>query len=135
MFGSPGLGMGKMDIKNPASEMLVFPSSNIVPERVAEFAVIVLASPVRTSGRKYSGVGEIPGLVTLSSLGELVLLSTTIPVPLPSKGVLVFESMIVVPLLSESPGSVELFSFPVSDVLFPSVAGLLPLPATYSDQL
>ena len=88
--------MGRMDIKNPASEMLAFPSSNIVPERVAEFAVIVLASPVRTSGRKYSGVGEIPGLVKLSSLGDVVLLSTTM----------------VVPLLSGFPGPVELFSVP-----------------------
>ena len=134
MFGSPGLGMGRMDIKNPASEMLAFPSSNIVPERVAEFAVMVMASPVRTNGRKYSGLGDVPGLVTLSSLGELVLLSTIIPVPLLSTGVLVFESTIVVPLLSGSPGSVELFSLLVSDVLFPSVDGLLPLSDTKSDQ-
>ena len=111
VFGSPSLGKGRVDIKNPLSEMLEFPSSNIVPERVAEFAVMVMASPVRTNGRKYSGLGDVPGLLTLSSLGELVLLSTIIPVPLLSTGVLVFESTIVVPLLSGSPDRWNCFRF------------------------
>ena len=112
MFGSPNLGMGRVDIRNPASEMVAWPSSSALPERVAEFAVMALASPVRTSGRKYSGVGEVPGLVILSSLGDVVLLSTIMVVPLLSTGVVLFESTILVPLLSGSPGSVELFSVP-----------------------
>ena len=62
-----------MERRIPCSEIVLLPSSIMIPEIVTELEVIALACPVRTNGRKYSGSGDLPGLVVLLSLGDVVL--------------------------------------------------------------
>ena len=50
-----GCGRGRVERRNPRSEMFAFPSSNTLPSKMAESRVIPFACPVRTNGRKYSG--------------------------------------------------------------------------------